>query len=158
VFFRQPRVGRRGSHFRIFKFRSMVDGADAQREALAHLNEAPALFKLSDDPRVTRVGRWLRRTSLDELPQLFNVLRGEMSLVGPRPLVIDEDEMIEGFYRSRLEIRPGITGHWQVLGSWRVPFEDMVTLDYVYVANWSLWGDIKLLLRTVRCVVLRHGV
>ena len=125
---------------------------------MEHLNESPDLFKVTDDPRVTRVGRFLRRTSLDELPQLINVLRGEMSLVGPRPLVPNEDEMIEGFYRSRLDIPPGITGHWQVLGSWRVPFEDMVMLDYLYAANWSLWDDVKLLWNTVPYVLSRRGV
>ena len=158
VFFRQPRVGRDSDDFRIFKFRSMVDGADAQKRAMEHLNESPDLFKITDDPRVTRVGRFLRRHSLDELPQLINVLRGEMSLVGPRPLVPNEDERIEGFYRSRLDISPGITGHWQVLGSWRVPFEDMVMLDYLYAANWSLWDDIKLLWNTVPYVLSRRNV
>jgi len=158
VFFRQPRVGRDSDDFRIFKFRSMVDGADARKQAMEHLNESPDLFKIADDPRVTRVGGFLRRYSLDELPQLLNVLRGEMSLVGPRPLVPNEDEMIEGFYRSRLDISPGITGHWQVLGSWRVPFEDMVMLDYLYAANWSLWDDVKLLWNTVPYVLSRRGV
>ena len=158
VLFRQPRVGQRGAHFEILKFRSMIEGADDRKPEMVHLNESPDLFKIADDPRVTRVGRFLRRWSLDELPQLFNVLRGDMSLVGPRPLVIDEDEMIRGFYRTRLELRPGITGQWQVLGSWRVPFEDMVTLDYLYVANWSLWADIGLLWRTVPYVLGRRGV
>jgi len=156
VFYRQVRVGRDGRHFSIYKFRSMVQGAHAQRDQLRALNEAGAgLFKISDDPRVTRVGRLLRRTSLDELPQLINVLRGEMSLVGPRPLVVDEDAQVVGLDRSRLHLTPGMTGPWQILGS-RVPMREMVALDYLYVANWSLWLDLKLLVRTVRHV-LRGG-
>jgi exopolysaccharide biosynthesis polyprenyl glycosylphosphotransferase len=153
IFFRQVRVGRDGEHFRIFKFRSMVADADGQKDALRALNEAgDGLFKIADDPRVTRVGRFLRHTSLDELPQVFNVLRGEMSLVGPRPLVVDEDAQVLGMDRSRLHLTPGMTGPWQVLGS-RVPIQEMVGIDYLYVANWSLWLDLKLLLRTARHVV-----
>jgi exopolysaccharide biosynthesis polyprenyl glycosylphosphotransferase len=152
IFFRQVRVGRDGKHFRIFKFRSMVMDAEAQKEALRSLNEAgDGLFKIADDPRVTRVGRFLRHTSLDELPQLFNVLLGEMSLVGPRPLVIDEDAQVLGLDRSRLVLTPGMTGPWQVLGM-RVPMQEMVGMDYLYVANWSLWLDVKVLLRTVHHV------
>jgi exopolysaccharide biosynthesis polyprenyl glycosylphosphotransferase len=158
VFFRQPRVGRDGRHFSIFKFRSMVTDADDQKERLRVLNEAgDGLFKITDDPRVTRTGRFLRRTSLDELPQLFNVLRGEMSLVGPRPLVIDEDALVVGLDRSRLHLTPGMTGPWQVLGT-RVPMQEMVGIDYLYVANWSLWLDLKLLLRTARHVLRRGNV
>ncbi len=117
VFFRQTRVGRGGDHFSIFKFRTMVDGADAMKHELAEHNEADGLFKIADDPRITRVGKWLRRSCLDELPQLFNVLRGEMSLVGPRPLVVNEDERIKGLDRNRLHLTPGMTGPWQILGS-----------------------------------------
>ena len=158
LFFRQVRVGRDGRHFRILKFRSMVVGAERQKEKLTSLNEAGAgLFKISDDPRVTRVGRFLRRTSLDELPQLFNVLRGEMSLVGPRPLVIDEDAQVLGLDRSRLHLTPGMTGPWQILGS-RVPMQEMVGIDYLYVANWSLWLDLKVLLRTARHVARRGNL
>jgi exopolysaccharide biosynthesis polyprenyl glycosylphosphotransferase len=158
VFFRQPRVGRGGRHFSIFKFRSMVVDADAQKDRLRMLNEAgDGLFKITDDPRITRVGGLLRRTSLDELPQLFNVLRGEMSLVGPRPLVIDEDALVIGLDRSRLHLTPGMTGPWQVLGT-RVPMQEMVGIDYLYVANWSLWLDLKLLLRTARHVLRRGNV
>ncbi len=156
VFFRQIRVGRNGKHFGIYKFRSMVVDADTQKDNLRSLNEAGAgLFKITDDPRVTRVGRFLRRTSLDELPQLFNVLIGEMSLVGPRPLVVDEDAQVLGLDRSRLHLTPGMTGPWQVLGA-RVPMQEMVGIDYLYVANWSLWLDLKILLRTIRHV-LRRG-
>jgi exopolysaccharide biosynthesis polyprenyl glycosylphosphotransferase len=158
VFFRQPRVGRDGRHFSIFKYRSMVIDADDQKDRVRALNEAGVgLFKITEDPRVTRVGAFLRRTSLDELPQLFNVLRGEMSLVGPRPLVIDEDAMVLGLDRSRLHLTPGMTGPWQVLGT-RVPMQEMVAIDYLYVSNWSLWLDLKLLVRTVRHVLRRGNV
>ena len=158
IFFRQVRVGRDGKHFRMFKFRSMVADAEKRKDDLRALNEAgDGLFKLTDDPRVTRVGRFLRRTSLDELPQLFNVLRGEMSLVGPRPLVVDEDAQVLGLDRSRLHLTPGMTGPWQILGS-RVPMQEMVGIDYLYVANWSLWLDIKILLRTVRHVMRRTNL
>jgi exopolysaccharide biosynthesis polyprenyl glycosylphosphotransferase len=156
VFFRQVRIGRDGKPFRIFKFRSMVVNAEVQKEGLRALSEVgEGMFKITRDPRVTRVGSILRRTSLDELPQLFNVMKGEMSLVGPRPLVTDEDALVRGLDRSRLHLTPGMTGPWQVLGS-RVPMQEMVGLDYLYVANWSLWLDLKLLLHTARHV-LRGG-
>jgi exopolysaccharide biosynthesis polyprenyl glycosylphosphotransferase len=159
VFFRQRRVGRHGEHFALFKFRTMVPGADAMKESLRDRNEAQeGLFKIADDPRVTRVGKLLRKTALDELPQLLNVFRGEMSLVGPRPLVIDEDRRVTGWYRRRLELMPGITGPWQILGPARVPLREMGAIDYLYVANWSLWGDFKILLRTVGHVVGRRGL
>jgi exopolysaccharide biosynthesis polyprenyl glycosylphosphotransferase len=152
IFFRQVRVGRDGKHFRMFKFRSMVADAEVRKESLRVFNEAgDGLFKITEDPRVTRVGRFLRRASLDELPQLFNVMLGEMSLVGPRPLVLDEDAQVRGLDRSRLQLTPGITGPWQILGS-RVPMREMVGIDYLYVANWSLWLDLKVLLRTARHV------
>jgi exopolysaccharide biosynthesis polyprenyl glycosylphosphotransferase len=157
ILFRQTRVGRDGRRFQMLKFRSMVADADEHKADLRARNEADGLFKIEDDPRVTRVGRFLRRTSLDELPQLFNVLRGEMSLVGPRPLVVDEDRRIEGFYRRRLHLTPGMTGPWQVAGSARIPLHDMQSIDYLYVANWSLWLDVKILLRTIPHVVLRRG-
>ncbi len=159
VFFRQTRIGRGGRPFEIWKFRSMVCGADAQQAQLHAHNEAGAgLFKIADDPRVTRVGRMIRRLSLDELPQLLNVVRGEMSLVGPRPLVCDEDEQIVGWDRRRLQLTPGMTGHWQILGSSRVPMAEMVKLDYLYVAGWSLWSDVKILLRTVAHMWARRGL
>lgn len=152
IFFGQLRVGRDGKHFRILKFRSMVPGAEARKDELRSINEAgDGLFKIPNDPRVTRVGRFLRATSLDELPQLLNVVRGEMSLVGPRPLVLDEDAQVLGLDRSRLHLTPGMTGPWQILGT-RVPMQEMVAIDYLYVANWSMWLDLKLLLRTVRHV------
>ena len=121
VFFRQTRIGKGGRPFEMFKFRSMVHDAEERKETLRALNEAQGLFKIADDPRITRVGRFLRRTSLDELPQLLNVWRGEMSLVGPRPLVVDEDAKVRGLDRHRLHLTPGMTGHWQILGSARIP-------------------------------------
>jgi exopolysaccharide biosynthesis polyprenyl glycosylphosphotransferase len=156
--FRQTRVGKDGQRFPMLKFRTMVPGADRLKAALRDRNEADGLFKIADDPRVTRVGRFLRRTSLDELPQLFNVLRGDMGLVGPRPLVVDEDDKVEGWHRRRLHLKPGMTGHWQILGSARVPLQEMVKIDYLYVANWSLWGDVKILLRTIPYLVSRGGM
>lgn len=159
VFFRQRRVGRYGDHFELLKFRTMVDGADAMKEALRDRNEAQdGLFKIADDPRITRVGRVLRKSALDELPQLLNILRGEMSLVGPRPLVVDEDQRVTGWFRRRLELTPGMTGPWQILGPARVPLREMGAIDYLYVANWSLWGDFKILLRTVPHVLARRGL
>ena len=159
VLFRQTRVGLDGREFQMVKFRSMVEGAHALREELAHLNESEGLFKIARDPRVTRVGRVLRRTGVDELPQLLNVLRGEMSLVGPRPLVVDEDRFIEGRHRrGRLQLVPGMTGPWQLLGPARVPLNEMVAIDYLYGANWSLWNDVKILLRTAAYVVNRRGM
>jgi exopolysaccharide biosynthesis polyprenyl glycosylphosphotransferase len=159
LFFRQLRVGRHGKHFGVFKFRTMVPNAEALKDSLRDRNEAQeGLFKIADDPRVTRVGKLLRRSSLDELPQLLNIIRGEMSLVGPRPLVIDEDQHVEGWYRRRLELMPGMTGPWQILGPARVPLEEMGAIDYLYVANWSLWGDVKIMLRTVPHVLGRRGL
>ena len=158
VLFRQERIGRHGRMFRMLKFRTMECDAEGRKADLLHLNEADGLFKISQDPRTTRVGRFLRRTSLDELPQLWNVLRGEMSLVGPRPLVVDEDSRVEGWHRHRLQLTPGMTGHWQILGSARIPLHEMVEIDYLYIVNWSLWGDVKTLLRTVPHVLARNGV
>jgi exopolysaccharide biosynthesis polyprenyl glycosylphosphotransferase len=158
ILFRQTRVGREGRQFSMLKFRSMVDGADGRKDELEHPSNGNGLFKLEDDPRVTRVGKLIRRYSIDELPQIVNVLIGQMSLVGPRPLIPREDAMIEGKFRRRLNALPGITGHWQILGSLRVPLDEMVRLDYLYVANWSLWTDIKLLIRTFRYLALRGNV
>jgi exopolysaccharide biosynthesis polyprenyl glycosylphosphotransferase len=159
VFFRQPRMGRNDEPFEMYKFRTMIDGAEAQRAGLAELNEAGGgLFKIEADPRITRLGRLLRRTSLDELPQLINVIKGDMSLVGPRPLVLDEDIRIEGMDRVRLLEPPGVTGMWQILGSARIPMDEMVKIDYLYGAHWSLWGDVKILVRTVPFVLARRGL
>jgi exopolysaccharide biosynthesis polyprenyl glycosylphosphotransferase len=158
VLFRQERVGRDGRPFRIFKFRTMVVDAEARKHELLQSNEADGLFKIADDPRITRVGRILRKTSLDELPQLLNVLRGEMSLVGPRPLIVSEDETITGYDRRRQHLTPGMTGHWQILGSSRVPMHEMVKVDYVYVTTWSLFEDVKILVRTLPYMLARRGM
>jgi len=117
----------------------------------------PRMFKIPEDPRVTRVGSFVRRHSLDELPQLFNVLRGEMSLVGPRPLILTEDQYVVDWRRRRLDLKPGVTGLWQVLGRDGIPFEEMTTLDYLYVTSWSLFGDVKLILRTVPILFRSHA-
>jgi lipopolysaccharide/colanic/teichoic acid biosynthesis glycosyltransferase len=161
VFFRQERMGAGGRTFQIFKFRSMSADAEERKGEVSDLNihreDGPKMFKAANDPRVTPRGRFLRKWSLDELPQLFNVVRGDMSLVGPRPLILGEDENIHGHRRRRLHITPGVTGLWQVLGRSDIPFAEMVTLDYIYVTNWSLWGDVKLLVRTVPVVFRGKG-
>jgi exopolysaccharide biosynthesis polyprenyl glycosylphosphotransferase len=162
VFFRQVRMGCNGCTFRIWKFRTMTVDADERKPEFAHLNQHlqnggdPRMFKIPDDPRVTRIGRWLRRYSLDELPQLFNVLRGEMSLVGPRPLILDEDRYVLEWARQRLNLKPGCTGPWQVEGGSAIPFEEMVKLDYLYVTGWSLFSDLKLIGRTLPLLVARY--
>jgi exopolysaccharide biosynthesis polyprenyl glycosylphosphotransferase len=156
--FRQRRVGCNGRRFEVLKFRTMVVDAEARRAALLTQSRNPHWLHLDHDPRITRVGAVLRHTSLDELPQLWNVLRGEMSLVGPRPLIEDEDAQLDGWARSRIDLTPGLTGLWQVLGRTNIPFEEMVKLDYVYVTNWSLWTDVRLLLRTLPVVLARRGV
>ena len=157
VLFTQERVGKGSRHFRLFKLRTMVADAERRRAKLIAQSSDPDWLKLDHDPRVTRIGGWLRRLSLDELPQLWNVVRGEMSLVGPRPLIPAEDEHVHGWARDRLDLTPGITGYWQVLGRTRIPFEEMVKLDYLYVMNWSLWEDVRLLLRTLPVVVGGRG-
>jgi exopolysaccharide biosynthesis polyprenyl glycosylphosphotransferase len=159
IFFRQVRMGAGDEVFRIFKFRTMVADADERKAELAHLNKHKdvdaRMFKIEGDPRVTRVGTFLRRYSLDELPQLLNVIKGEMSLVGPRPLILDEHKHVQKWAQKRLNLLPGMTGLWQVLGRSDIPFEEMVQLDYKYVTNWSLWNDLSLLLRTIP-VVMKH--
>jgi exopolysaccharide biosynthesis polyprenyl glycosylphosphotransferase len=157
VLFRQRRIGRDGDGFEIFKFRTMVDGAEEKKGELLNRNEAQGLFKIENDPRITSVGGLLRRASLDELPQLWNVVLGQMSLVGPRPLVDDEDQRVQGWDRKRLQLTPGMTGPWQILGSSRVPLNEMVKIDYLYTANWSLWTDVKLLLRTLPYMARARG-
>jgi exopolysaccharide biosynthesis polyprenyl glycosylphosphotransferase len=158
VFFRQERAGRGGRPFRLVKFRSMYDGADAAKHQLAADLQSDVMFKMYEDPRVTRVGRWLRRTSIDELPQLFNVLRGEMSLVGPRPIVLGEHEALEASWQlRRVDLRPGLTGPWQVYGRSHLPFDDMVRYDYQYVLGWSLTRDVELLLATIPAVLAGRG-
>jgi exopolysaccharide biosynthesis polyprenyl glycosylphosphotransferase len=158
VIFRQTRIGRGGRAFEMWKFRTMFQDADRLKGSLrVRVDPTMGLFKMRNDPRITRVGHWLRRTCLDELPQLVNVLRGEMSLVGPRPLVADEDKQITGRDRSRLHLTPGMTGHWQIQGGC-VPLAEMVKLDYLYVAGWSLWLDVKILLRTIVYMFARRGM
>ena len=158
VFFRQKRVGKGENPFKIYKFRSMQAGAEAKLEHLDELNEADGpLFKIRDDPRITRVGAFLRRTSLDELPQLFNVLKGEMSLVGPRPPTPEEVESYQQWHKKRLMVSPGMTGLWQVSGRSDLTFDEMVLLDIYYIENWSPWLDINILLRTVPKVILGEG-
>jgi lipopolysaccharide/colanic/teichoic acid biosynthesis glycosyltransferase len=160
VFFVQERLGLGGRVFRLVKFRTMRDGADAQKERLAHLNRTgdPRLFKIPNDPRVTRVGRWLRRWSIDELPQLWNVLKGDMSLVGPRPFPVSDLAGYQDHHFLRLTMRPGITGLWQVAGrSDIVDFEEVVRLDRQYVERWSPWLDLVILARTVPAVLRRKG-
>jgi exopolysaccharide biosynthesis polyprenyl glycosylphosphotransferase len=157
VLFRQVRAGRHGESFEMLKFRSMVDGAEDQKAGLRHLNEADGVFKIENDPRITSIGAFIRATHIDELPQLMNVLKGEMSLVGPRPLPLDEDRRIEGWHRRRLDLSPGITGPWQILGSARIPVREMVKLDYQYVADWSLWNDVRIMLLTIGHVARRGG-
>jgi len=153
VFFRQWRMGKGDKQFRIIKFRTMGVDADARKAELTHLNRHAAgdarMFKVANDPRMTRVGRFLRRYALDELPQLINVVVGEMSLVGPRPLILMEDEHVSEWARNRLNLKPGITGLWQVHGANAIPFDEMVRLDYLYVMGWSLKNDMRLLARTV---------
>jgi lipopolysaccharide/colanic/teichoic acid biosynthesis glycosyltransferase len=156
--FRQTRCGKDGKPFRFLKFRGMVKDAEALLAEIEHLNEAQGpIFKIKEDPRVTRVGRFIRRTSLDELPQLFNVLRGEMSLVGPRPPIPSEVLRYEPWQRNRLRCSPGITGLWQVSGRSELSFDDMVRLDIEYIQQWTLWLDFQILFRTVATVVSTKG-
>jgi exopolysaccharide biosynthesis polyprenyl glycosylphosphotransferase len=155
--FRQERIGQRGRRFKLLKLRTMFATAEARRAELVAQSKDPGWLHLDDDPRITRVGRFLRLTSLDELPQLWNVLRGDMSLVGPRPLIPEEDSMVDDWARGRLDLTPGITGLWQVLGRTSIPFDEMVKLDYLYVTNWSLWGDVRLILRSLPVVLRRSG-
>jgi exopolysaccharide biosynthesis polyprenyl glycosylphosphotransferase len=158
VFFRQDRMGRGGRVFRMIKLRSMHVNAEELRQDLADLNEySGPMFKMKSDPRVTRVGRFIRKYSLDEVPQILNVVRGEMSLVGPRPLWVDEAARCRGWTKKRLDITPGMTGLWQVTGRNDVPFDEMVKLDYMYVTGWTLSWDIKILLETIPAVLGKRG-
>ena len=158
VLFRQTRVGRDGKHFQILKLRTMVDGADAmKRDLLAGSDGAEGLFKMVDDPRITRVGKHLRALHIDELPQVFNVLVGDMSLVGPRPLVVEEDEQLDRTANGRLKLTPGITGPWQIRGPLNASLAEMSRLDYLYISNWSIWRDVDILIKTVMRVAARGG-
>jgi exopolysaccharide biosynthesis polyprenyl glycosylphosphotransferase len=158
VFFGQQRAGFHGRRFFMYKFRTMVSGAEEIRDQVLHLNEMSGpVFKAADDPRLTPVGRLLRRTSLDELPQLVNVIKGEMSLVGPRPLPLYEASRIKGAQRRRLALRPGITGLWQVSGRNMVDFEEWMAMDLRYVDQWSLLVDLAILVRTIPTVLSGKG-
>lgn len=158
VLLRQWRVGKYGHLFRVCKFRTMVDRADELVAELADHNEhAGPLFKIRSDPRMTRVGRWLRKTSIDELPQLINVLRGDMSLVGPRPPLPREVQVYNHHQLGRLATKPGMTGLWQVSGRSTLTFDEMVDLDLEYIATWSFRRDIVLLIKTVPAVVSTRG-
>ena len=158
VLFAQDRVGMNQRRFRIYKFRSMVIDAEEKKKELQHLNEldGPA-FKIENDPRITRIGRFIRKTSIDELPQLFNVLHGEMSLVGPRPPLPDEVKRYEWLFRKRLSVKPGITCVWQISGRSNTSFERWMEMDNEYIENWSIWLDMKILIKTVPAVLLGRG-
>lgn len=159
ILFRQARVGRQGDLFTCYKLRSMTTDAENQKSALADQNETTGgvLFKMASDPRITRVGRFTRRYSIDELPQLVNVLRGDMSLIGPRPAVPSEVELYASHERRRLDVRPGLTGLWQVSGRSDLPWDEAVRLDLYYVDNWSMVQDINILFRTVGVVLRAQG-
>jgi lipopolysaccharide/colanic/teichoic acid biosynthesis glycosyltransferase len=142
----------------MLKFRTMVTQAPALQAELEPSNEAEgALFKIRDDPRVTRVGRVLRRISLDEIPQILNVLKGEMSLVGPRPLPLRDHRLLEDWHRARYAVLPGMTGLWQISGRSGLSFDDLVRLDFTYLENWSIWLDITIIARTIPAVVMGRG-
>jgi exopolysaccharide biosynthesis polyprenyl glycosylphosphotransferase len=158
VLFRQERIGKDGSPFAMLKFRSMVADAEARLDALTEKNEgAGVLFKVKDDPRVTRCGKWMRKYSLDELPQFINVLKGEMSLVGPRPPLAREVGEYEHYTHRRMLLKPGITGLWQISGRSDLDWDDSVRLDLYYVENWSIMGDLMILWRTFRAVLAPSG-
>jgi lipopolysaccharide/colanic/teichoic acid biosynthesis glycosyltransferase len=158
VFYVDRRTGVGEREFGMLKFRTMVADAAERQDELEHVNEASgALFKIRDDPRVTRVGRVLRRLSIDELPQVLNVLRGEMSLVGPRPLPLRDYELLAAWHRKRYLVLPGVTGLWQISGRSTLTFDDLVRLDFTYLENWSIWLDVSIILRTLPAVFSRKG-
>jgi exopolysaccharide biosynthesis polyprenyl glycosylphosphotransferase len=158
ILFKQYRVGQNGTQFWFYKFRSMVIDAEARRAALEAMNEASGpLFKMKNDPRITRCGRWMRKYSIDELPQLINVLKGDMSLVGPRPALPAEVAQYNDFQKARLAVQPGITGLWQVSGRSDLSFDQSVQLDIDYIQQQTLWLDFTILLRTFGAVVKGRG-
>jgi lipopolysaccharide/colanic/teichoic acid biosynthesis glycosyltransferase len=158
VFYRDRRIGLNEREFGMIKFRTMLQNSAELQERLEARNEAEgALFKLRDDPRVTRVGGFLRRFSIDEVPQVLNVLRGEMSLVGPRPLPLRDYELLEPWHRKRYLVLPGMTGLWQIAGRSDLGFDDLVRLDFYYLEHWSIWLDISILVRTIPAVVGARG-
>ena len=158
ILYRDRRIGVGEREFGMLKFRTMVEGAAELQDELEGQNEAEgALFKIREDPRLTRVGRFLRRLSLDELPQVLNVLGGEMSLVGPRPLPVRDYRRLEGWHRKRYNVLPGITGLWQISGRSSLTFDDLVRLDFYYIENWSIWLDISILVKTLPAVIAGRG-
>ena len=159
LFFKQKRVGRNGRFFNMYKFRSMYKDAEARKKELMDKNEMNGLmFKMTDDPRITRVGKFIRKTSIDELPQFFNVLKGDMSLVGTRPPTVDEFKQYEGHHKRRLSMKPGITGLWQVSGRSDIEdFEEVVMLDLKYIDNWCVTEDLKILAKTVKVIIFGSG-
>ena len=158
IFFVDRRIGVGEREFGMLKFRTMVAGAAELQPKLEDVNEAEgALFKIRDDPRVTRVGRFLRRFSLDEIPQVVNVVKGEMSLVGPRPLPLRDHRLLEDWHRARYRVLPGMTGLWQISGRSGLSFDDLVRLDFTYLENWSIWLDISIIAKTIPAVIARRG-
>ena len=157
--FSQERIGRNGKPFKFYKFRSMCPNAEAKLDDLLDQNEMDGpVFKIKDDPRITRVGKFIRKTSIDELPQFYNVLKGDMSLVGTRPPTVDEFRQYESHQKRRLSAKPGITGLWQVSGRNEIKdFEDVVKLDVQYIDNWSIGLDIKIILKTIKVVFEKGG-
>jgi len=156
--FQQERVGKYGRTFTMYKFRSMYDGAHSELDLLRDMNEAEGLiFKMKDDPRVTRIGRFIRKTCLDELPQFLNVLRGEMSIVGPRPPLPEETSEYEDRHLRRLHTTPGITGLWQVNRGHRYSFDEVLAWDTYYIENWSLWLDLRIMIKTLWVVATGRG-
>jgi len=158
VFYSAERIGKKGRRFRCVKFRTMTRDAESRRAEMMHLNERDGvLFKITNDPRITRVGRILRKYSLDELPQFFNVLKGDMSIVGPRPPLASEVEEYKLSYLRRLDVNPGITGLWQVQARQDPSFDNYISLDVHYIENWNLWLDFKIMVRTVGVVIQGTG-
>jgi lipopolysaccharide/colanic/teichoic acid biosynthesis glycosyltransferase len=159
MFYCAPRAGKKGGQFRCYKFRTMTADADGRKDALRTLNERQGpLFKITDDPRITRVGKWLRRYSLDELPQLWNVLIGDMSLVGPRPHPLDDYQRYSLEDLRRLDVTPGLTGAWQVSARKDSSFQRSMSLDLDYIENWNFWTDLRILWRTFGVVLRGTGV
>ena len=159
LIFRQKRVGKNGRIFYMYKLRSMYPDAEARKAALMKENEMKGLmFKMENDPRITKVGKIIRKLSIDELPQFWNILRGDMSLVGTRPPTLDEYEQYESHHKRRLSLKPGLTGLWQVSGRNTIDdFEEVVKLDLQYIDNWSIWEDLRIILKTVYVVIARKG-
>ena len=159
IFFAQTRIGKNGRRFKIYKFRSMYIDAEERKKELASQNEMQGLmFKMENDPRITKVGKFIRKTSIDELPQFFNIVKGDMSLVGTRPPTEDEFEQYNSHYRRRISMTPGLTGLWQISGrSDIVDFDEVVKLDLEYIDNWTVWLDIKILFMTVGAVLKGRG-